>query len=104
MHDTAFHVGTLAMNTYANLVTASVLETGAQIVNDSLRANALPTTDYIGIDIEAGEGVEIVLSRVRRGPLTTIPSTSSWRRPCSSVTPRSGKPSSRVLDWLIDAA
>lgn len=48
------------MKTYAELETASVLEIGAQNVNGSLRSGALPTTDYTGIDIEDGEGVDIV--------------------------------------------
>jgi SAM-dependent methyltransferase len=60
MHDTAFRIGTLAMQTYADLKTASILEIGAQIVNGSLRTSALPTTEYVGIDIEEGDGVDIV--------------------------------------------
>jgi len=60
MHDTAFRIGTLAMHNYAQLETASILEIGAQIVNGSLRTSALPTTEYVGIDIEPGDGVDIV--------------------------------------------
>lgn len=61
MHDTAFRIGSLAMETYVDLRDAAVLEIGAQSVNGSLRVNALPTTQYIGIDIEEGEGVDIVI-------------------------------------------
>jgi len=61
MHDTAFHIGTLAMNIYADLRNASILEVGSQAVNGSLRENALPTTKYVGVDIEEGEGVDLVV-------------------------------------------
>ena len=61
MHDTAFHIGSLAMNIYADLRTASILEIGSQSINGSLRENALPTTKYVGVDIEEGEGVDIVV-------------------------------------------
>jgi len=50
------------MNIYADLQDASVLEVGSHSVNGSLRDNALPTTRYVGIDIEQGEGVDIVFS------------------------------------------
>ena len=61
MHDTAFHIGSLAMNIYADLRTDSILEVGSQAVNGSLRNNALPTTHYVGLDIEEGEGVDIIV-------------------------------------------
>jgi SAM-dependent methyltransferase len=60
MHDTAFHLGTLAMNMYADLRTDSILEIGSRSVNGGLRENALPTTHYIGVDIEEGEGVDLI--------------------------------------------
>ena len=61
MHDTAFHIGSLAMNIYADLSTASVLEIGSRSVNGSLRTSALAATKYVGIDIEEGEGVDVVV-------------------------------------------
>jgi SAM-dependent methyltransferase len=61
MHDTAFQIGSLAMNIYADLRTDSILEVGSQAVNGSLRENALPTTHYVGVDIEEGKGVDIVV-------------------------------------------
>jgi SAM-dependent methyltransferase len=69
MHDTAFHIGTLAMNIYADLRTDSVLEIGSQSFNGSLRENALPTTRYVGIDIEEGEGVDLVAEPGRPFPV-----------------------------------
>jgi SAM-dependent methyltransferase len=61
MHDTAFYIGTLAMNIYADLRSDSILEIGSQSLNGGLRENALPTTRYVGVDIEAGEGVDVVV-------------------------------------------
>jgi hypothetical protein len=61
MHDTAYQIGTLAMNIYADLASASVLEIGSHAVNGSLRDNVLPTTNYFGVDIEEGEGVDLVV-------------------------------------------
>ena len=61
MHDTAFHIGSLAMNIYSDLRTDSILEVGAQAVNGSLRDHALPTTRYVGVDITAGQGVDLVI-------------------------------------------
>src|SRR5438874_1425727 len=61
MHDTAFQLGTLAMNIYADLSRASVLEIGSQAVNGSLRESALPSTKYVGVDIEPGDGVDVVV-------------------------------------------
>jgi SAM-dependent methyltransferase len=62
MHDTALHIGSLAMNIYADLTSASILEIGSQAVNGSLRKYALPTTKYLGLDLEEGEGVDQVVA------------------------------------------
>lgn len=69
MHDTAFHIGTLAMNIYADLRNDSILEVGSQSVNGSLRENALPTTRYVGLDIEEGEGVDLVVEAGKPFPV-----------------------------------
>jgi hypothetical protein len=69
MHDTAYHIGTLAMNLYADLGSASVLEIGSHAVNGSLRDNALPTTRYVGIDLEEGPGVDIVIEAGAKLPV-----------------------------------
>jgi SAM-dependent methyltransferase len=61
MHDTAFQIGSLAMNIYADLRSDSILEVGSQAVNGSLRDSALPSTTYVGLDIEDGEGVDLVV-------------------------------------------
>lgn len=61
MHNTAFRIGCLAMDIYTDLEAARILEIGACDVNGSLRQHALPTTDYVGIDLEDGPGVDIVI-------------------------------------------
>jgi len=69
MHDTAFRIGTLVMNSYTNVATAGILEIGAQNVNGSLRASACPTTNYVGVDMEEGEGVDLVVDAGQPLPL-----------------------------------
>ncbi len=49
------------MDIYTDLEAAKILEIGACDVNGSLRQHALPTTDYVGIDLEDGPGVDIVI-------------------------------------------
>ena len=49
------------MQTYSNLKTARILEIGSYDVNGTLRDFALDSTDYVGIDMEAGPGVDIVV-------------------------------------------
>lgn len=61
MHDTAYKIGGLAMQLYCDLPKAAILEIGAQNVNGTLRDFILPTTRYVGLDIEAGQGVDIVM-------------------------------------------
>lgn len=61
MHDTAYRIGGLAMRLYCNLADAAILEVGAQNVNGSLRDFALPATRYTGLDIEPGDGVDLVM-------------------------------------------
>lgn len=63
MHDTAYQIGGLVMDTYLP-ATASVriLEIGAQNVNGTLRDHAPRTADYVGIDFEAGDGVDVVVT------------------------------------------
>jgi len=49
------------MQTYCDLANAAILEVGAQNVNGTLRDFALPTTRYIGLDIEEAKGVDLVM-------------------------------------------
>ena len=70
MHDTAFQIGALAMNIYADLRTAAILEIGSQDVNGSLREHALPSTNYVGVDLEEGSGVDVVAEVGKALPLS----------------------------------
>ena len=61
MHDTAFRIGCLAMDIYSDLPNARILEIGSQDVNGTLRDHAPASTHYVGVDMEAGAGVDIVV-------------------------------------------
>lgn len=69
MHDTAFQIGALAMDIYVDLAKASVLEIGSQAFNGSLRSRALPGTHYVGIDMEEGDGVDLVVQPAHPFPV-----------------------------------
>lgn len=60
MHDTAMHIGSLLFETYCNIPSPAILEIGSSDVNGSLRDVAPAQSRYVGIDFEAGAGVDIV--------------------------------------------
>lgn len=60
MHLTALRTGKLAIENYAVHERARILEIGAYDVNGTLRQFAKPAMQYVGIDLEAGPGVDIV--------------------------------------------
>lgn len=62
MHDTAFQIGCRAIDTYSNVSTANILEIGSYDVNGSLRNHVGSDTKYVGLDFEAGPGVDIVVT------------------------------------------
>jgi SAM-dependent methyltransferase len=61
MHDSAFRIGELVMQTYCDLPKARILEIGSMDVNGSLRDVAEPTTQYVGVDLEEGPAVDVVV-------------------------------------------
>jgi SAM-dependent methyltransferase len=61
MHDTAYRIGGLVIQSYSPRKKASILEIGAHNINGSLRDFATPSTRYVGMDFDAGHGVDIVL-------------------------------------------
>lgn len=67
MHDTALAIGAAVMAEYAPS-RATIVEIGAMNVNGTLRSVAPPKAKYIGIDQQAGPGVDIVVP-----PGTAIP-------------------------------
>jgi SAM-dependent methyltransferase len=64
MHDTAYKIGGLVMETYLPSVAARILEIGAQNVNGTLRDHSPRNAEYIGLDFEAGNGVDVVITGV----------------------------------------
>jgi len=69
MHDTAMEIGCLVMNRYSDLPKAKVLELGSYDVNGSLRIYAPETTEYVGLDLEAGPGVDFVVEPGKPWPV-----------------------------------
>lgn len=61
MHDSAFKIGELVMQTYCDLPAARILEIGSMDVNGSLREAAKPTTQYVGVDLEEGPAVDVLV-------------------------------------------
>ncbi len=62
MHDTAYEIGRQFFETYFGQQTCLILEVGSQNVNGTLRDCAPPGSTYVGVDMTAGEGVDIVLT------------------------------------------
>lgn len=62
MHDTAYRIGGLVMDAYLPSTPAKILEIGAQNVNGTLRDHAPRNAEYTGLDFEAGDGVDIVVT------------------------------------------
>lgn len=60
MHDTAMRIGSLALELYANR-NSKILEIGSYDINGALRSSAPEGAEYVGLDIEAGPGVDIVI-------------------------------------------
>lgn len=64
MHDTAYRIGALVMDTYLPSTPAKILEIGAQDVNGTLRDHAPRNAQYVGLDFDEGAGVDIVVTDV----------------------------------------
>lgn len=62
MHDTALQIGGLALEIYANHASPEILDLGSYDINGALRQFASPSARYVGVDIEAGPGVDIVFT------------------------------------------
>ena len=61
MHNTALEIGRLTIEIYADRVGARILEIGSLDVNGSLRQFAPEGSEYVGVDIVEGKGVDIVV-------------------------------------------
>jgi SAM-dependent methyltransferase len=60
MHDTAMAAGAAFFSTYFPAATPRILDIGALDVNGSLRSVAPPGSDYVGVDLGPGPGVDVV--------------------------------------------
>ncbi|MEO6216842.1 MAG: methyltransferase domain-containing protein [Sphingomonas sp.] len=69
MHDTAYRIGGLVMDTYLPSTGARILEIGAQNVNGTLRDHAPRNAEYVGLDFDPGDGVDIVVSDAADWPV-----------------------------------
>ena len=61
MHDTAYEHGRLFFELYASSACRTVVELGSQDVNGSLRDHCWPGVHYIGLDMVAAKGVDLVV-------------------------------------------
>jgi uncharacterized coiled-coil protein SlyX len=61
MHDTAFQIGGLVIDRYGTKGGARILEVGSLDVNGSLRHHVGECSTYIGLDFDAGAGVDHVI-------------------------------------------
>jgi len=68
MHDTAHQIGRLFFELYFDGQAPSVLDVGSPDFNGSLRACVPAGTKYLGVDLEAGAGVDIVLKDPHKLP------------------------------------
>ena len=83
MHQTAMDAGRLFFECYWREGFDHILDVGAQDVSGSLRAVAPPGATYIGVDIVAGKGVDLVLGDPYAYPFPdghfdAVVSTSCW--------------------------
>src|SRR6266481_4259011 len=68
MHDTAYQIGRLFFESYFDGQAPSVLDVGSRDINGTLRACAPPGTKYVGVDLESGAGVDVVLKDPNKLP------------------------------------
>ena len=68
MHQSALIAGEVFFRSYCAGAPVRVLDVGAQDINGSLRLVAPPGTQYVGVDMVAGKGVDVVLTDPYRYP------------------------------------
>jgi SAM-dependent methyltransferase len=71
MHDTAFAIGAKFFELYCPPRPCTIVEIGSQDFNGSLRKKAPPGASYLGLDLEAGPGVDAVIAHGAPLPLAT---------------------------------
>lgn len=68
MHSSAFRIGKKFLAYYWDKGMTDILEIGSMDVNGSLRAGAPPEANYVGVNIEPGPGVDIVVDKGQKLP------------------------------------
>lgn len=63
MHDTAIEAGSYFLSNYWRQHFSKILDVGSLNVNGSLRDYAPGESTFVGLDIEAGDGVDVVLDK-----------------------------------------
>src|SRR5271155_1541744 len=63
MHDTAYEIGRLFFETYVR-PGDSILDVGSSDINGSRRDFELEGSCYIGVDLQAGKGVDVVVAQI----------------------------------------
>lgn len=61
MHDSAMEIGCLVINRYSDFTRAKMLEFGSLKSRGVLRSHADKAAEYVGLDLEAGPGVDFVV-------------------------------------------
>jgi SAM-dependent methyltransferase len=67
MHDTAYEIGRLFFQTYVS-AGKSILDVGSMDINGSLRDFRPEGSNYVGIDLATGSGVDIVVRTIAELP------------------------------------
>lgn len=68
MHKSAYEIGAKFLDRYMSAEMKSVLEVGAFDVNGSLKDFKREGCEWLGVDLEAGKGVDIVIERASKLP------------------------------------
>jgi SAM-dependent methyltransferase len=68
MHDTAYELGKAFFSLYARPSMTSVIDVGSMDINGTLRECRPIGTEYTGVDIAAGKGVDVVIESTWRLP------------------------------------
>lgn len=71
MHTTAYDTGRLFFQTYARPHHVTCLDVGSYDLNGSLRSLSPPHIKYVGVDLEAGPGVDVVLQDPHKLPFVS---------------------------------
>lgn len=69
MHDTAYETARLFFGLYWQPEFRTVIELGSQNVNGTLRDHCPPEAHYVGLDLEPGAGVDLVVAAGQPLPL-----------------------------------